>query len=375
MDFTLRPSVSLRALKELRNIHSAAELRKRLEQESGPRTTLSFYRYVHLARPHALRDALYEEWSGLGVLGRTYLAREGVNAQVSLPSASLAAFRSALDARSGFEDMPFKIAVEQNDLSFLKLKIKVRPKLVADGLPDDAFDTANVGRHLSAAEFNAALERGALVVDMRNDYECAIGHFKGAMVPESTTFRDVMPEMQRKLSGKEKEEVLLYCTGGIRCEKASSWLRHHGFTNVGQLHGGIIDYARQVQEQGLENKYRGSNFVFDHRLAERISDEVVGECHQCGKASDRITNCRNTMCNVLLVQCGSCRETFSNCCTPDCQHTAALPMEAQRELRKGRSGLPITNKFIKDAAALRRTIAAQLRDGASIHTTLPTAIT
>ncbi|MEZ4757412.1 MAG: rhodanese-related sulfurtransferase [Flavobacteriales bacterium] len=351
---------------ELRNKYGPRELRARLEAEGFPRTTLSFYRYVRLADPAALRNELYAEWEALGVFGRIYLAQEGINAQLSVPTHHFEAFRRALDARPEFTGVPFKIAVEDDGKSFLKLTLKVRHKLVADGLPDDpstgsGFDVSNVGDHLDADRFNQLLEQGATVVDMRNNYECLIGHFEGALLPEAETFRGAVEEMLEKLEDKKEEPVLLYCTGGIRCEKASAWFRHHGFKQVGQLHGGIIDYARQVRAKGLPSRYKGQNFVFDGRLAERITDDVVSTCMQCGQPSDRITNCQQHTCNMLLVQCESCATTYANCCTPSCREIHLLPDEVQREWRKGKPSASAKMKAIRDPEALRKRIVEEER--------------
>jgi UPF0176 protein len=344
---------------ELRNKYSPEHLRARLKAEGFARTTLSFYRYVRLADPAALRNELYAEWESLGVLGRIYLAAEGINAQLSLPTHNFERFRAAIDARPEFAEVPFKIAVEDDAESFLKLTIKVRPKLVADGLQDEVFDVSDVGQHLDAASFNRLMDEGATVVDLRNNYECLIGHFEGALLPEADTFRGAVEEMLEKLDDKKDEPVLLYCTGGIRCEKASAWFRHHGFTNVGQLHGGIIDYARQVKANGLDSRYKGQNFVFDGRLAERITDDVVSTCMQCGTASDRITNCQQNTCNLLLVQCESCAEKYADCCTPSCREIHLLPEDVQRVWRKGRPSKSSKTKVINDPDALRRQIAEE----------------
>jgi len=378
----------------LRNLLHPDLLHARLEQEGRPRTTLSFYRYVRMEEVEDLRHALYAEWEALGVLGRVYLAAEGINAQVSIPTEHLDRFRSALDGRPEFRAVPWKIAVEDDGRSFLKLIIKVKKKIVADGLADDAFDVTNVGEHLDAATFNRKMNEGALVIDMRNNYECAIGHFAGAYLPKADTFRGAIEEVEAMLKEevrerrgegvkerrgedvkerggkevavvKEKKEVnevrdmpeiLLYCTGGIRCEKASAYLKHHGYANVGQLHGGIIDYARQVKAQGLKSKYLGQNFVFDERLAERITDDVVGACMQCGAACDRISNCHEATCNMLLVQCPACAEKYADCCSPSCREIHQLPMEAQRAWRKGRSTRSTKTKAINDPKGLRRRI-------------------
>ena len=344
---------------ELRNKYSPEELKARLKAEGFPRTTLSFYRYVRLADPIELRNELYAEWEVLGVLGRIYLAAEGINAQLSVPTHNFEKFRAAIDARAEFAEVPFKIAVEDDAESFLKLTIKVRPKLVADGLPDNAFDVTDVGQHLDAETFNRLIDEGATVVDLRNNYEALIGHFEGALTPQADTFRGAVEEMLEKLEDKKEEPVLLYCTGGIRCEKASAWFRHHGFTNVGQLHGGIIDYARQIRSKGLESRYKGQNFVFDGRLAERITDDVVSTCFQCGAESDRITNCLQNTCNLLLVQCETCAEKYAGCCTPSCREIHLLPEDVQRTWRKGRPSRSSKTKVINDPDALRKQIAEE----------------
>ena len=363
---------------ELRNKYGPEQLRARLEAEGFPRTTLSFYRYVRLADPAALRNELYAEWETLGVLGRIYLAGEGINAQLSVPAHHFEAFRKAVDARPEFVGVPFKIAVEDDGKSFLKLTLKVRHKLVADGLTNDSFEVSNVGQHLDAEAFNRKITEGALVVDMRNNYECLVGHFEGAYLPKAETFRgaiDEVVEMLRQQPAQvpdqgnrsvdpwgrptattEQPEILLYCTGGIRCEKASAWFRHHGFSNVGQLHGGIIDYARQVRAQDLPSLYKGQNFVFDGRLAERITDDVVSTCFQCGLASDRITNCQQHTCNMLLVQCAACATKYADCCTPSCREIHLLPEEVQREWRKGKPSASAKMKAIRDPEALRQRI-------------------
>ena len=360
----------------LRNLLSPDILRARLENEGVPRTTLSFYRYVRLAQVEDLRHELYTEWESLGVLGRIYISQEGINAQVSLPISNLDLFRTALDAREAFANVPWKIAVEDDGKSFLKLAIKVKKKIVADGLADDAFDVTNVGAHLDARTFNRKMEEGALVIDMRNNYECLIGHFEGAYLPKADTFRGAIEEVVDTLRRAQRdsgEEILLYCTGGIRCEKASAYLKHEGFTNVAQLHGGIIDYARQLKAEGLKSKYLGQNFVFDERLAERITDDVVSTCMQCGTKSDRITNCHEATCNMLLVQCEACATKYADCCSPSCREIHQLPIEAQRAWRKGRSTRSTKTKAINDPEGLRRRIREEeqlLALNGTLHTEL-----
>lgn len=321
----------------LHNRIDKRELKKRLMEEPIKRITLSFYRYVIIDTPNEYRDELYKRWDALNVKGRIYVAREGINAQLSVPEEHFETFRKDIDSDKYLTNVPFKIAVEDDGKSFYKLLLKVRKKIVADGLNDDAFDVTNVGKHLSAKEFNEALEQeGTVVVDMRNHYESEVGRFENAICPDVDTFREELEWVTENLKDKKDKKVLLYCTGGIRCEKASAYFKHEGFKDVNQLHGGIIDYARQIKQEGLESKFKGKNFVFDERLGEKITHDVISVCHQCGEPCDDHTNCANDDCHLLFIQCEKCKKKMKNCCTPECISISELPIEEQRKLRKGR---------------------------------------
>jgi UPF0176 protein len=321
----------------LQNRVNKKELKKRIQEETLDRVTVSFYRYVIINNPQEFRDQLFLQWNALNVLGRIYIAHEGVNAQMSVPKENWNVFKEKLFSDKRFENMPFKIAVEDNGKSFYKLTIKVRHKIVADGLDDNAFDVTNVGNHLTAKEFNQALELpDTIVVDMRNHYESEVGRFAGAICPDADTFREELPIVLEELKDKKDQKILMYCTGGVRCEKASAFLKHHGFKDVNQLHGGIIDYVRQIKVQGLPSKFIGKNFVFDERVGERITEDVIAQCHQCGAVCDTHVNCANDDCHLLFIQCAACAEKMQGCCTPECMHISALPIEEQKVLRKGR---------------------------------------
>lgn len=321
----------------LQNRVNKKELKKRIQEETLKRVTVSFYRYVIIETPEELRDNLFQQWNDLGILGRIYIANEGINAQMCVPEDNWDIFIKNLFSDPRFADVPFKIAVEDNGKSFYKLTVKVRPKIVADGLDDGAFDVTNVGNHLSAKEFNEAMENpDTIVVDMRNHYESEVGRFVGALCPDADTFREELPIVIEELKDKKDQKIIMYCTGGVRCEKASAYLKHHGFKDVSQLHGGIIDYVRQIKAEDLPSKFIGKNFVFDERVGERITDDVIAQCHQCGAACDTHVNCANDDCHLLFIQCDKCVEKMSGCCTPECVHIASLPVEEQRALRKGR---------------------------------------
>ncbi len=323
--------------KDLCNKLGREQLLKRLKAENFKRMTISFYRYVIIEKPEEVRDQLFAEWNELNCLGRIYLAKEGINTQMSLPEHHWSAFVKQLYAHPEFKDVPFNLAVEDDGKSFLELTVKVRSKIVADGLDDSSFNVANVGKHLTAREWNEAIDRDkAIVVDIRNLYESEIGHFEGAILAESETFREGLPEVLNLLKGKENQEILLYCTGGIRCEKTSAFLKHHGFMDVNQLQGGIVDYARQIKAHRLPNKFKGKNFVFDSRLGESISDEVIAHCYQCCKLCDTYVNCVNKECNLLFIQCSDCAEKWKGTCSPKCKEVCHLSEEKQkrRESRK-----------------------------------------
>jgi UPF0176 protein len=227
-------------------------------------------------------------------------------------------------------------AADESGTSFLKLKIKVRPKIVADGIGDQNFDVHNNGKYLNAQEFNAFTENPeTIVIDMRNHYEYEVGHFKNAIEIPSDTFREQLPMALDMLKGKEDKPVVMYCTGGIRCEKASAYLRYKGFKDVYHLEGGIIHYVNNVRQKGLENKFIGKNFVFDDRLGERITEDIIAHCHICGTPCDAHTNCKNDGCHLLFIQCATCAEKYMGCCSEACHATVQLPEDVQKELRKG----------------------------------------
>ena len=331
---------------QLYNKLSANERAALIDEAGKDRITISFYQYHKIENPQLFRDKLFLEWQTLDVLGRTYVSYEGINAQISVPSENFLELKKQLDSISFLNNIRLNVAIEQHNKSFLKLKIKVRNKIVADGLNDDTFDVTNKGIHLNAKEFNQMLEDpNTICVDMRNHYESEIGHFDGAITPDVDTFRDSLDIIEEDLKkNKENKNLLMYCTGGIRCEKASAYYKHKGFKNVFQLEGGIIEYTRQVKSEHLENKFLGKNFVFDHRRAEKISDHVVANCHQCGSPCDVHVNCANEACHLLFIQCKDCSEKMETTCSAECQEIIQLPYEEQKKLRKGSHA---SNKIFK----------------------------
>jgi UPF0176 protein len=331
---------------QLYNKLSAIERAALIDEAGKDRLTISFYQYFKIENPQSFRDKLFLEWNALDVLGRIYVSFEGINAQLSVTSENFYALKDQLDSISFLKNIRLNVAIEHDNKSFLKLKVKIRNKIVADGLNDETFDVTNIGVHLNAEEFNEMLANPDTVcVDMRNHYESEIGHFDGAVTPNVDTFRASLDIIEEDLKeNKEDKNLLMYCTGGIRCEKASAYYKHKGFKNVFQLEGGIIEYTRQIKQEGIENKFIGKNFVFDQRRSERITEDVVSNCHQCGKACDTHTNCANDGCHLLFIQCDACSEAMENTCSSNCQETIQLSFEEQKELRKGKGN---SNKIFK----------------------------
>lgn len=339
----------------LHNRVSQVELKKLLYEETEPRTTISFYQYFPISDPQQFRDELYIALNALKVFGRIYVAHEGINAQVSVPDSNVDACRKYLYSIEPLNGIRLNIAVQAesnlNDKtkqgkSFWVLKIKVREKIVADGISDPGFSMEKKGKYVNATEMNQLLQDdNTIVIDMRNHYEYEVGHFVKALEIPSDTFREQLPMAVEMMQDKKDKNIIMYCTGGIRCEKASAYMLHNGFKNVFHLEGGIINYAKQAKEQGLESRFIGKNFVFDDRLGERITEDVIARCHQCGQPADTHTNCKNDGCHLLFIQCADCAAKYDGCCSPECQTTYNLPIEAQKELRKGiEKGRMVFNK-------------------------------
>ena len=327
----------------LHNRINNEELKQRMLAETEPRTTVSFYKYFQVADPAAFRDELYIKFTELKVFGRIYVAHEGINAQVSVPSSNYEAFRDTLYASAAeLNGIRMNIALEDDGKSFWALRLKVRAKIVADGIDDPTFDPAKTGRYLKAAEYNElSAQPGTIIVDMRNHYEYEVGHFENAIEIPSDTFRDQLPMAVDMLKDKQDSTVIMYCTGGIRCEKASAYMLHNGFKNVFHVEGGIIEYARKAKEEHLPLKFKGKNFVFDERLGERITEDIIAQCHICGTPCDTHTNCLNDGCHLLFIQCEACAARYEGCCSEECREEKNLPEDLQRERRAGRENGPM----------------------------------
>lgn len=315
------------------DLRPRAEQRASVMRDGIQRRTLSFYRYVTIKDPDAFRMRLMQRWGDYGCLGRIYVAHEGINAQMSVPVKHWDAFDAWNKNQPELQGVPYKIAVEEGEApSFYKLTIKVKDKIVADGLDDSSFDPSNTGAYLTAREMNEYVkDPEALVIDMRNAYESEVGHFEGAITPDVDTFREELAVLPEQLRVHKNKKIALYCTGGIRCEKASAWLKHNGFSDVRHLKGGIIDYKHQVEREGIDNTFRGKNFVFDERLGERIGDEIISYCHLCKKTkSDTHYHCAFQPCHELYIGCDACVQRKGGYCSYKCRTLDRLPTRLKK---------------------------------------------
>jgi len=329
----------------LRNIVNREELKRRMDADARPYTTISFYCYHPISDPQSFRNDLFLRFSLLEVVGRIYIAQEGINAQLALPSIHFEAFKAAVYTIEFLKGIRLNIAIEEKQKSFIKLDIKVRAKIVADGIEDPTFSLQNSGKYLDAAAWNEMMEKpDSVVIDMRNHYESEVGRFEGASCPDTDTFREELARVLDLYKEEKDKPILMYCTGGIRCEKASAWMKHNGYNEVYHLEGGIINYVNQVNASALDNKFKGVNFVFDQRLAERITEDVIAQCHQCGEPADKHINCANTGCHLLFIQCDACAAKFEHCCSDDCKAVIHLDADTQVQLRKGKPAGRIFSK-------------------------------
>jgi UPF0176 protein len=267
----------------------------------------ALYKFVNLPDCSELQAALLSFCQSQGIKGTILLAQEGINGTIAGSRQQIDTVLAFLRNDSRFADLEHKESYTEIP-PFERLKIRLKPEIVTLGLPE-VNPAEKVGTYVKPEDWNDLISNPEVtVIDTRNDYEVTIGTFKGAENPQTQIFRDFPEYVQKHLDPKKHKKVAMFCTGGIRCEKASAYMLYRGFKEVYQLEGGIIHYANQIKEKGLPNKFHGKNFVFDERLGEHISTEVISKCHQCGETCDTHTNCHNVACNLLFIKCPSCRE-------------------------------------------------------------------
>jgi UPF0176 protein len=288
--------------------------------ESRSYRILLYYKFTRIDDPEAFAAAHLEFCKSLGVLGRILIAAEGINGTISGTADQTERYISLMRLDERFSDMEFKMDEVPSHV-FKRLSVKARKEIVTLGL--DGIDPRNAtGSYLEPAEFYTALqEKDAILLDVRNDYEYEMGHFRGALRPPVRTFKEFPQWIRENLSDKKDRKILTYCTGGIRCEKFTSFLLSEGFDSVYQLHGGIINYSKNPDVRG--RLFDGKCYMFDERISVSVNhtgeETIISQCHYCGAATDRFVNCAHLDCHVRFFVCEPCEKVHRRSCSQTCE--------------------------------------------------------
>lgn len=287
-------------------------------------TVLLYYHYTSIENPEAFATEHMAFCESLELLGRIIVAPEGLNGTVSGSADACDKYMEHLRNDPRFHGIEFKID-QHHTHAFNRLHVRVKPEIVHSGLRDPSVidPTKKTGIHLSPQEFlDMKDEEDVVILDVRSNYETHLGRFKNAVTLDIDNFRE-FPDHINDLEAYRDKKILTYCTGGIKCEKASAYLLAKGFKDVYQLHGGIIKYAQEVQGKDFE----GQCYVFDNRVAvpvNKVNPTVVSHCYVCGTPSERMVNCANELCNVHVAICPSCGDTLKGACSVECSHAPNL---------------------------------------------------
>lgn len=301
-----------------------------------PYTVLLYYCYTKIENPELFREQHHALCLQLNLRGRIIVAHEGLNGTVSGLQADCQAYMDSLHADPRFAAIDFKSEASETP-AFSKLHVRVKSEIVYSGL-EHIDPNVRTGVHLSPQEFKEMMKQEDVVVlDVRSIYEHSLGHFKNAVTLDIENFRE-FPDKISELEKYKDKKILTYCTGGIKCEKASAFLLESGFENVYQLHGGIIKYGIEANGEDFEGKC----YVFDNRLATEVNTvnpKVVSTCYVCGTVSDRMVNCANPECNIHVPICEECGHELEGACSPTCQtHPQKRPYNGTGYYQKDSNG-------------------------------------
>lgn len=281
--------------------------------------TLLYYCYSHIEDAEQYAEDHLKFCKDLGLTGRIIVADEGLNGTVSGTKEQCKAYMDYVYADGRFAATEFKID-NVEEPSFMKMHCRYKSEIVHSGLRDPNIidPTQKTGKHLEPQEFLDMKDRDDVVVlDVRSNYEHSMGKFKNAITLDIENFRD-FPAMINELAQYKDKKILTYCTGGIKCEKASALLLHEGFKDVYQLHGGIIKYGKEAGGEDFEGKC----YVFDNRIAvdvNSVNPVIISTCRSCGTTTSKMINCANPECNEHFTQCDACGEQLDGCCSTTCQ--------------------------------------------------------
>ena len=281
---------------------------------------LLYYNYVDIEDPETFAKEHLRFCKDLELKGRILVAHEGINGTVSGTVEATNKYMEAMHNDSRFADMIFKVD-EAEGHAFKKMHVRPRPELVTLRLEEDIDPREITGEYLDPKEFYEALQdEDTVVLDARNDYEYDLGHFRGAIRPDIETFRELPEWVEENKELLEGKKVVTYCTGGIRCEKFSGWLKKSGFEDVAQLHGGIVTYGKDPEVQG--ELWDGQLYVFDERISVPVNRKehvIVGKDYFDGKPCERYVNCANPECNKQILCSEENEHKYMRGCTPECR--------------------------------------------------------
>jgi UPF0176 protein len=310
---------------------------------------LLYYHYTPIEDPEAFREEHHLLCLNLNLLGRIIVAAEGLNGTVSGLREDCEQYMAAVKADPRFRDIDFKVDSADSQ-AFTKLHVRYKPEIVHSSLRH-VRPHEKTGIHLSQAEFKKLKDQEDVVLlDVRSDYEHMVGKFKNALTLDIENFRD-FPEKVEALAHLKDKKVITYCTGGVKCEKASAFLLEKGFENVYQLHGGIIKYG--IEEGGED--FEGKCYVFDNRLTvdvNTVNPSVISTCYVCGQLSDRMVNCANSTCNIHVPMCGKCGQEMEGACSDTCKsHPEKRPYDGTGYYQKETNGYnPYKGLYRKEKA-------------------------
>ncbi|CAL4321887.1 rhodanese-related sulfurtransferase [Buchnera aphidicola] len=284
------------------------------------RINFSFYKYFYVDDPFLLKKIITRYFDKLKIFGRIYISSEGINVQGNILKKYFYKMKCFIyKLHPKLNNLHINIGIDNTRQSFLSLKIKIKKKIVDDGLKENILQKKYNKKYLNAYEVNKFLKKKDVIfLDVRNYYEYRIGHFKNAISTYTFTFRDHLKKIFNYISMYKNRKIVLYCTGGIRCEKTAFLIQKKGYKKVYQIYGGIIGYINECKKKKLPMKFLGNNFVFDLRLNEFISRKKISYCGQCFNKSDYYINCMNPKCNLLFIQCFLCSRKYKSFCSKLC---------------------------------------------------------
>lgn len=291
------------------------------EHDYTKRTMMSLYKYFRIKNPIILLDLIKLELKKYDVLGRIYIANEGINVQISTPDFYLKHVISFFkNLNIHMKNIFINYSIVNQSMAFWKLQIKVRKQLVSNNIDKIPILPDIWKNYLNAFQVNQYFnDENTIFVDIRNHYEYEIGRFHHALEVPSNTFRAQLDKLPSFLKRYENKKIVLYCTGGIRCEKAAALLKEYRFKNIYQIYGGILGYINQTKTHNLPMYFKGKLFVFDFRMAERITNDVFSICKNCKNITDSThINCLNHLCHRLFIQCKKCSRKFRSYCSKNC---------------------------------------------------------